>query len=95
MANGDLKNGLNPIAQLARKNNLAFMDLARALRVSMPTMRTYITDPYQMRLKDLTTLAGLFGINVLELFYLISRNRPLINRQDKWFIEEIKNNNSI
>ena len=75
MARAEIMASNSPISYWARKNNLEITDLARALNVTQPTIREYIKNPMQIRLKDIYILSGLFGISGLELIYLIERNK--------------------
>ena len=81
----------NQILYLAKKNLLSKSDICRIMNVTIVTLNNYINEPGLMRLKDLYLLSGIFGINVLELVYLLSRSTPkLKHKQSKWYLEEIK-----
>lgn len=81
----------HPILHLAKKNLLTKSDICRCLDLTIVTLNNYINEPGLIRLKDIVKLSGLFGINVLELVYLLQRNKPQIkHKASKWYLEEIK-----
>lgn len=82
----------NVILKQLAKNNFSKSDLCRMLDVSQPTIDCWIKDPGLIRLRELNTIAGLFGINVLELVYLLERTKPVLKKADKWYIENVKLN---
>ena len=63
------------------KANLSRTDLCRALDITTNTLGQWIGDVSLIRLKDLITMSGLFGIPVEELVYLLIRAKPQINKQ--------------
>ena len=73
-----------------RRNNLSKETLRLSLHVSEPTLRGYIKDPLMMSIKQLVVLAGLFQLPVELLTYSIVRNRPTLKKEDKWYIEDMK-----
>lgn len=81
----------HPIRHYLKKCNYSREDLSRALKCHVKTVHAYVDDPLLIRLKDLIVIAGLFGIPVEELVYLISRYRPQSNKDSKWYIQEIEN----
>lgn len=44
-----------------------------------------------MRLEHIILLSGLFQLPVEELVYLLVRNKARINKEDKWYLEEVRN----
>lgn len=83
----------SPIISLMRKNKLQKSDICRLLQISQATVNNYINNPYLIRLYDLHLLASLFNIGVLELVLLLDRNKPTLTKENKWYLEEIKNKN--
>ena len=79
----------NPILYYCKKHNLSQNDLCRHLNISKGTLKNRINNPMTMRLKDIHTIASFFGMNVLELIYLLERNKPQIKKEDKWYIENV------
>ena len=63
------------------KANLSRTDLCRALDITTNTLGQWIRDVSLIRLKDLITMSGLFGIPVEELVYLLIRAKPQINKR--------------
>lgn len=82
----------HPIAYQARINHLSMLDMCRALNCSAITLRSYIDDPYLMRMRDMMILSGLFGIKSIELFYLLQRNKPSnkTNKEAKWYLKDLE-----
>lgn len=82
----------SPIRYLCKRNNLSLTDVCRVLGIAEVTMQVYIKKPFTIRLQDICTMAGLFGISVLELVYLLSVNKPQSKKVDKVFCETLMNN---
>ena len=86
----------NPIVFQGKKAGLSRTDIARALNVSNLTLREWINNPYLIRFGDLLTLAGLFGMSIEELVYILVRNKPNVDarlskqKEGKWYIESIR-----
>ncbi len=73
------------------KNRLQKSDICRLLNISIPTINNWIANPGLIRFYDLHLLASIFNMGVLELVYLLDRGKAKIKRDDKWFLQEIKN----
>ncbi len=80
----------NVIIKQLVKNNFSKQDLCRMLNISLPTLNNWIYEPGMIRLRELTLMAGMFGINVLEFVYLLERTKPVLRKVDKWYIESLK-----
>lgn len=91
MAKNYVPTANSPIIFHLNKNKLSKSDLCRMLDCTKMTLNNYINDPSLIRLADLHIMAGMFGINVIELVYLLDRCKPQIKKDDKWYLEEIKN----
>lgn len=91
----------SPIIYYSSKRHLSKTDLAKALGVSTVTMHSYIRNPYLIRLSELVALAGLLGLPIEELIYLLVRNKPRVDSSQnkdmknsaKWFLEDIRERN--
>lgn len=80
----------HPIISLMKRNNLTRQDLCEGLHVTQKTLTGYLVDPSIMQLKQIYTLAGLVHTPIETLVYMLIRNKPSINKQDKWYLEDIK-----
>jgi lambda repressor-like predicted transcriptional regulator len=92
------KNGnLSPILWQAHKAGITKGDLCRTLGISLNTLKTWLNNPSIMQLKHLYVMAGMFGISIEELVYIIARNKPQIETKTcdhgKWYIESIRERN--
>lgn len=83
-----VNNANNPIVSQMKKNRLQKSDICRLLDITQATVNNYINDPGLIRLRDLYLLSGIFGLNILELVFLLERNKPKIKKADKWYIDE-------
>lgn len=82
----------SPILFYMIKSNLSITDICKALEITKPTLRLFIMDSTNMRLKQIICLSGLFGIKVEVLVYLLIRNKTQIrskDRVDNWYIENV------
>lgn len=86
----------SPILFNMSRMQLGKADLVRHLSTTLPTLNSWIQRPGVMPLEKITLLAGLFGIPVEELVYCLLRNKPQINKKDKfgkWFLADIRERN--
>jgi len=90
MARQYLTYGKHPIIVLMQRNNMTRQDLCQALHISQNTLHSYLVDPNIMQLKMVYCLAGLFNVPIETLVYMLIRNKPNINKNDKWYLEDIK-----
>lgn len=76
--------GNQTILYLLEKRNLTKTDLGRLLKVSPPTLHTYMNNPFIMRLEQLILVSGMFGMPVEQFIYLLIRNKEKIKlKSDK------------
>jgi len=71
-----------------KRNNLSREDVCVAINVTQKTLTSYINNLESIQLKTIIPLAGLFNIPVEQLVYMLVRNKPSLNKSDKWYIEE-------
>lgn len=81
----------HPIVFQSNKNNLTPIDLCKILGITKNTLKAYIKNPGLIRFEHMMVMSGLFGLPVEELVYLILRNKPQLKRDDKWYLEELRN----
>lgn len=90
-------NNLSPIVWQMKRNKLTTVNCCTILGITSKTLRAWIKDPGIIQLKNLIILAGLFGIHVEELIYIIIRNKPQAighkNKFGSWYLENIKESN--
>lgn len=82
-----------PILWQAAKVGLTKNELCRTLGVSLNTLNTWIVSPEIMQLKHIYVMAGLFGLSVEELVYILVRNKAQVKTKSlngKWYIESIR-----
>ena len=82
----------SPIIYNLKGLNLTKTDLCKHLNIGGQTLNDYIEKPSTMRLETITIMAGLFGMTVERLVYLLLRNKPTLNKRDKfgkWYLESI------
>lgn len=72
------------------KNNYTKADLCRFLGISQITLNTWIEDPYMINLRQLSRMAGLFGLSIEELVYCLLRNKPQVNKAGDWYLEDMR-----
>ena len=68
------------------KANLKREDLCQALRVEANTLKNYIYNPFMIKLDHLIILAGLFGVPVEELVYILVRYKKQITKEGSSYI---------
>ena len=66
-------------------------DIAKLLNISNTTLHKYLNNPYNMSLKQLMSLCGLFVCPIEELVYLLIMNKANVNK-GKWYLEGIRMN---
>lgn len=64
------------------KAQLTKGDLSKVLGISLNTLNTWIKAPTMIKLKDIITLSGLFGISCEELVYILTRNKPQVKTKN-------------
>lgn len=82
---------LHPILRQCKIKNLNVVDLANLMDLSTVSLYTYIKDPFKLNLRQLTLMAGIFGLSPEEFIYILLRNKPSVNDKGKWYIEDIRN----
>ena len=88
------KGVFHPILFQMKRNNIAKIDVCKALNVCKGTLESYIKDYRLIRVKDLLTLSGLFGLSVEEFVYILVRHKPMINKkEDRLFLTAIRERN--
>lgn len=80
----------NPIIYQMNVRGLSKQNLCLVLSCSLNTLQTYIKKPSLMRFNDIILLSGMFGMPPEELVYILTRNKPLLSVNGKWYIEEIR-----
>ncbi len=73
-----------------RRNNLTREDVCMGVGITQNTLKSYIDHPELMQLCKIVPLAGLFNVPVETLVYMFIRNKSFINKNDKWYLEDIK-----
>lgn len=72
--------------------NLGIEPLALALRISRSHLIECVNDPYLFKLDELIRLASILSIDPSVLVYLIIRNKRRLDKNDKWYLEELEKN---
>jgi len=80
----------HPIIFQMTKNNIAKIDVCKALGVCKATLDSYIKDYRLIRVKDLLTLSGLFGLSIEEFVYILVRHKPMVKKSDKKYLFDIR-----
>lgn len=80
----------HPILFKMEKAGYSLRDVCCALPVSTERFRTWIKDPLLIPGREMSRLAGLFGMPPEELYHDILRNNAQIDKAGKWYLEEIR-----
>ncbi len=80
----------HPIIAQMLKSKLGKSDVTNALQVDRSTFDSWLANFLLIPLPKLLVLAGLFGISIEELVYLLFRNKQTVSKEGKWYIEEIR-----
>ncbi len=83
----------SPLLWQAQKAGIQKNELCKRLGISYHTLSKWIENPDIMQLKHITILAGLFGLQVEELVYMLLRNKPQMKTNSHngvFYIENIR-----
>lgn len=70
------------------KSGLSTDQVCKCLNTTLKTYKSWLNEPYLIRMKDLYLLSGLYNVNVYELWEAINRNIPQVTDNEKWFIND-------
>ncbi len=79
----------NPIKYYLKKRGYSRQNMADMLGCSLITAESYIKDPGLIRFRDIVILCGMFGLQVEQLSHVLARQKPSVNKQVKWNVEQI------
>ena len=81
---------LSPIIYQLNKSNLTKSDLYNFLGISYQTLNRWIVDPGIIPVRQLSLMAGMFGMYPEKLLMLLIRNKPQETKESKkWFEDNI------
>lgn len=80
----------NPIIFHLKRCKIGKTALCRILETTEPTLNVWIDNPLKMPLCKIISMAGLFGVPCEEFVYILLRNKPQLNKDGKWYLEEIR-----
>jgi len=87
--------GNRAIMYYIKRKNYTKTQVAKLLNVTNATLHKYLNNPYNMSLRQLILLSGLFGCSIEELVYLVSKNKAKLNKEGFWYLEDIRMNADI
>jgi len=89
MANLYISASENAIIYYMNKCKLNKSDLCRALNITYITLNKWIENPHNMKVSDIITMCGLFGISPECLLYLLIRNKPKLKKEHVKYVDNI------